>query len=359
MRGAATLVIAATGHASGLERVMRALSKQTLKPHQIILAVESRNDPAFATAEQITSHPPAFPVSIVIAGDAVRCSQKSHNLITASQHISKDADVVVFLDDDIDPPTWWLSALVSPLRQDGCDIVTGYRWPIIEEQTLGAHLVATIDRTIAVLPRPKGAHLAWGGSIAISRKAFDQLDFERILADNLSDDLSIGTAAAALGLRVLARRALLVPSPNRSSAATAWRFGLRQYRIMRIYRPLVWSSALLIMTCQVGAWALLATQLTSSKVAGLVFALLIGFGLAKVWVLDRIGKRLGVADATTTRLLQIGLALLKPAIDVFHLSMIFAAANTRELNWGHITYRVDGPDRVSISARRKWLVSSS
>jgi len=77
-----------------------------------------------------------------------------------------------------------------------------------------AQAIAWLDHGVALLPRLKGVTVLWGGSTAYSAAALRQLDLPRLYARQLVDDLSAGIKARALGLRILTRRALLVPLPS-------------------------------------------------------------------------------------------------------------------------------------------------
>lgn len=349
--GSATLVMAVTGKAPRLERLLRALERQTLKPRRLILAIESVADPAFQVAERLTCSQTDFPLEIVIAGQAERSAQKCLNLIAAYRRIDSEDEIIVMLDADILPPPWWLSALVTPLMRGHCDIVTGYRWPMIERQTLGAHLIVAIDRTVALLPRPRWGRAVWGGTLAVHRRAFDILDLEHEFGRTLSDDLTVGTLAAERGLRVLSRGALLVPTPLALDFRSAWQFGRRQYQIIRIYRPQIWMLALLTMSVQQAGWTAVLTRL---DISGSALVILLVLALAKQLLLDAAGRRLGHAEVLPARLCQLALACAKPLIDTFHLSMIIASARSRLLSWSHVTYRIESPSGIAIQERRSW-----
>jgi hypothetical protein len=78
------------------------------------------------------------------------------------RRIDASDQAVVLLDVDIVPQAWWLSALVSSLVDGVADIVTGYRWLLIEEASLAGHVLAPIDRSNALLPRAPFSSALWG-----------------------------------------------------------------------------------------------------------------------------------------------------------------------------------------------------
>jgi cellulose synthase/poly-beta-1,6-N-acetylglucosamine synthase-like glycosyltransferase len=361
--GTVTVILPLTGEAAGLAALLRALAAQTLPVRRLLICVEGRHDPAYARATQLAStmNTISLPIEILIAGEATHCAQKCCNQIAGLARIDARDEVVVLFDADIMPPPWWLSALATPILDGSADIVTGYRWPLLSGQGCGAplgallsaQLAAAIDRGIALLPRLASFPVTWGGSLALSPRALEKLDAARLLGSTLSDDCSIGAQAAALGLRVLTRRALLVPTPASDGLAALWRFGRRQYQIIRVYRPPLWRLAFLALSSRVIAWGVLLANLGEVWARLATLALLV-FALAAVGVQALVGRRLGMADPLAVTGLQVVVALCKPLVDVFHWSLMLAAWDTRVIRWGHLGYRVFGPGQIAIVSRRRW-----
>lgn len=354
--GLVTLILPLTGKVPGLEGLLSALDTQSLVPRRLIICVESTDDPAYRRASELANGV-GFPVEIVLAGEACQCAQKCANQIAGLQRIDVQDEAVVFLDADILPPSWWLSALVSPLLDGTADVVSGYRWPIISPAVpatrLGAQLVASIDRAVALLPRLSGFDIVWGGSLALSAQAIATLQPGLILATTLSDDCTLGRYAAAHDLRVLTRRALLVPTPTSGGLVCEWRFGRRQYQIIHLYRPRIWWLAATVLTVRLGAWALLFAHLDDAG-ARLVMSALIMMSFAGFVVHLLIAQCLGVLDRAGVCLGQGLLALLKPLVDLFHWSAVVAALYCRSIRWGHIVYRIAGPNKITIRRRTPW-----
>src|SRR5436309_3433228 len=84
------------------------------------------------------------------------------------------------------------------------------------------------------LPGLGGIAAIWGGSVAFTRAALDALDLPRILARADTEDALIGLEADALGLRVVTRRGLRLPTPLSGSLLSLWRFARRQYQFVRL-----------------------------------------------------------------------------------------------------------------------------
>jgi hypothetical protein len=354
---AVTLVMALTGDGPGLPRLLRALEAQTLRPRRLLIAVESADDPAYrAVCEAMPNC--SLPIELIVAGLAERAGQKCVNLAGALDRLGLADQCVAFLDADILPQPWWLSALVSPLQKTGYGVVSGYRWPTIARNTLGAHLILALDRGIAALPRLRWTQAVWGGSIAMQRETVARLALAEHFRGRLLDDLTIGELARQAGVPVFFRRVLRVPSPLSFGLGGAWRFGHRQYQLVRVYRPQLWLLALATVTLQLLCWVTIACAFRQPW-SGFAALILFGLALSKPVLLGRIGMRLGHADQASTLPIQLLLCVAKPLVDLFHWSMIMAAGRVRTVTWGHVTYKVDGPADIAVVSRRAWRRSEN
>jgi hypothetical protein len=347
-----TLVLPATGSLPGLEDLLAALDLQTLRPTRLIIAVESREDPAYARVAALAGGCSLLKIELVVAGLSALRSQKCTNLLAALACLDDDDAYVVLLDADIRPQPWWLAALVAPLVTGRADITNGYRWPLPTKLSVGTALVAGIDRAIAILPRLPQVRTIWGGSLAFTRHALQILDLPTTIARTLTEDLPIGDRAAETGLRVLTRRAVRPATPLTGSLRDLWRFGRRQYQLIRLYRPGLWSFAAFTVSTDLIARALLFSTLGARGPAPAVLLVLGSVGSIVTEIRMAIGKKLGTADGIGFRLAQHLLAwtILLPA--TFHASVIWGGFVTSPVLWAHIRYIVDKTGRVIEVARQ-------
>jgi GT2 family glycosyltransferase len=343
-----TLVLPLTGASPRLEELLDALVAQTLPPDRLVVAVESRDDPAFRRIKALGGQYRNIAVELVIAGLSALCSQKCTNLMAAVGALDDDA-YVVFLDADIKPQPWWLAALVAPLAAGRADIVNGYRWLTPKTGSLAEVLVAAIDRAIATLPRLSHAKLIWGGSLAMTRDALDRLDLPQTIGRALTEDLPIAARAAEIGLRVLTRRAVRAPTPLDDRFRDLWRFGRRQYQLIRIYRPGLWSSAAAGVTADLAARLALLLSLVVSDWAVALVALIgiAALGSATAELRMAIGRSVDVADCAGTRLRQHLLTWMIVPLPAVHASMIWSSLVTSPVRWAHIRYLVDRRGQVT------------
>src|SRR5437867_3933519 len=87
---------------------IRSILSQDYLHYDARFIVESEDDTAYAALR-------ALGANVAVAGRAVSCGQKVHNLAYAVSHCST-ADVYVFCDSDARFPSNWLSRLLAPLN---------------------------------------------------------------------------------------------------------------------------------------------------------------------------------------------------------------------------------------------------
>jgi len=346
------LVLPATGPLPGLEELLSALMVQSLQPYRLIIVVESRGDPAYARAAAAAEAYPQLKIEVVVAGLSSLRSQKCTNLLAALAQLEAEDAHIVLLDADIRPQTWWLASLVAPLAAGRADIVNGYRWQVPITLSLGTVLVADIDRGIAILPRLQQLRAIWGGSLAFTRHALEILDLPATIGRTWTEDLPIGDRAAQTGLRVLTRRAVRSPTPLSGTFRDLWRFGRRQYQLIRLYRPGLWFFAAFVVTTDLIARVVLLSTIAAWGAALPTIMLIAALGSIATEIRLTIGKRLGATDGTGLHLAQHLLAwTILPAVG-FHASVIWGGFVTSPVVWRHIRYIVDKTGQVIDVTRR-------
>lgn len=353
--GSISLVMPLTGASAGLPLLMNLIEEQSLKPRRLIVVVESEADPAFAAVSALAREC-SFAIEVVVAGLSSECAQKCLNIRAGLERLDERDDAVVLLDADIQPARDWLSNLASPVLAGEYDVVSGYRWQWLAAPGLGPLLMATVDRAIALLPRPPSAVMPWGGSVALSKKALSMADPASWLDKTVSDDCALGLRIHALGLTSLVRRVLLVKSPVDGSLTACWHFGRRQYQMIRIYRPGLWSFAFLLLLAKVAAWIALFSALPAATAAWCL-AMMYLFAAAGLLVQSIVARRLDLDDLTRGPGWLLVMALLKPLADLFHLAIIAGSAGWRVVRWGHVTYSVASKFDVRVTGRKSWSAS--
>lgn len=346
-----TLILPLTGLHNNFKNLLSSLERQTLRPHKLVVTIESERDPAYALAKSMVSHV-SFPLTIVIAGLARESSQKCHNLVAALKTVQADNGFIVLLDADITPAPCWLSAAVKPLINKQYDIVSGYRWQIPNTNSFAEHLLTFIDRSIAITPRPPGLALLWGGTIAMPCSLAQDIVAKQVLESTLSDDLSIAEYAFNKQLKILNRRVLLVPSIPSTSFLTVWRFTVRQLQIIKVYRPTLWKFEFIRCIFLITCWVVIFTQSNDQAHVQTVLALILFLLLVKQLVLLNIGSYLGYSEQLKFKLYQCSLIFFRPLIDFYIFCALCVSIHSTRVKWSHVTYLVLGPHTIKIQSRQ-------
>ena len=353
--GIVTLILAGTGRSDGLPALFAALARQTLPPRRLVLAVESESDPIVAQARELALSLP-FPLEFACGGtEAARRSQKATNLIAALGLVDARDAAIVLLDADILPRDGWLMDVATPALRGDADVVHGGRWSLIGADAGPVrHGVCWIDRMLTLSPRQvTGRGYVWGGSIAIAAPALARMDLPTAFDHTLSTDGAIDRRIGALGLRLLFRRVLLVPTPAEGGERGAWGFKRRQMQMIHLNHPPAWRLLGLALHLQGSAIALALLALAGNRAAAWMFLPVSVIGLARAAGHDRIGRITGVADRGVARWLQYLVGAATPLASGFALAMFWSTARVRRVRWRHVEYEVEPGGAVRVVRRHR------
>jgi ceramide glucosyltransferase len=217
----------------------------TYDNYRVIFTVESESDGAVPGIRQVIEGNER--ASLVVAGLATGCGQKNHNLLAAVEKADAP-DIFVFADVDISPRPEWLSEIILPLSDPRITVTTGFRWLHAERGTLAQQshfymnsFLYTLYSTASFL----GSVGLWGGSMAIRRKDFDELDVAARWSETVVDDSSLSQI-----IKKRRRKSLLVPTCIThtndliDSVADATRWFERQMMFLKLYQRSLWLAAM-------------------------------------------------------------------------------------------------------------------
>ncbi|RYD29482.1 MAG: glycosyltransferase family 2 protein [Verrucomicrobiaceae bacterium] len=321
---------------------------QDYPDYRVIFVTASEEDPAHAAiCEKLGKSDRA---TLVVAGTAEHTGQKVHNQLAAFRHLQETDRIVAFADGDLFGRKDWLSCLVVPLNLSQADCTTGYRWFIPANQSMPNRVISLIGTAIEPLIGPNWRMCLWGGSMAVTREVFEELEIPENLEGSINDDARISQLARQSGKRMRYVRSVAAPSPVDFTWSSLFEFGRRQYFQLRIYQPLLWWMALMIplsflvsfITCLVG-------------VAMGNFLMLLPFAAVLLMNYVRIKTRMRYLDSRFDEGEAASLIeavrhswWLDPVINVVHLLIILSSACGREITWAGIRYRVTGPQKTEI-----------
>lgn len=350
----AVVIVAVKGPDPEFEHFLAGLFAQDYPSFRAIFAVEAADDPAVA---QIAHYQARYRdrIALAVAGPSQDEGQKSANLRAALKYLSADDDVVVLADANIRPGTDWLKRLVAPLVQGKADIVSGYAWVIPDDNALASFVLTAMSHGLVAVPRLPLLNAAWGGSTALTRACCERLDLDAAWRGTISDDLQLTVVAQRQRCTIAAPREILLRSfvaagDFRGLASEAVRWML----MFRIYMPTAFVIAMAVLSFTAIGW-IAAVAATIGGLPGASRILIGAFALMALRTAARaviVARLWGSAGLTENRRFLLVDPLISPLASLTSALCGCAALCTRRTTWAGITYRIDGPQRLTILARR-------
>lgn len=226
-----------------LERNLQALCLQDFPNYEIIFVVDSEHDDSLEIIKNIQRRDAETQriSKIVVASKATESSQKVENLREAVLHVSDNSEVFVFIDSDARPSKTWLRNLVAPLKDENIGCSTGYRWFIGKTFDVPTELRSIWNASIAsALGANTKGNFCWGGSTAIRRKVFEDLQIREKWKCVLSDDFVMTKVIKETNLPIYFVPQCLTASVENCSLKELFEFTTRQMKITRVYSQNLW-----------------------------------------------------------------------------------------------------------------------
>ncbi len=354
-RPRATVILPCKGLDPGFDENVAKLLKQDYQRFDVIFAVASEQDPAYANLVELAKSA-TIPVKIVVAGINSSRAQKINNQLRALQELSPDTEVLVFVDSDVIARSDFLTCLIEPLNNDTVGVSTGYRFYISSANNWPAQLRSLWNRVSAwEMANPKFA-FAWGGAMAIRRSVFDRAQVAACWDKAADDDLSLTTAIKKLNLSVHFVPRCLVASEGDATIAEIFEWTNRQLILTKIYYPQLWARAI-SRACVMAAWllsmifALICWALTADHWMGLaLLAGLLVLPLELVFLVRARGLWRGVL-ADSHGYIQESFLTSCAAIPLAHLVlpwMTLFSVVTNRIRWRGITYELRSPTETLV-----------
>ena len=360
----AAVVVPCRGLDENLGDNLAALFRQDYPDYEIIFVADSAADPALGVAgdaaARLTPERPAVRrVRAVVAGRASGRGQKVHNLIAAVRAADPSSEVFAFVDTDARPHARWLRSLVAPLADERTGAATGYRWYVPAGGRLASHLRSVWNASVAsALGGDARRNFCWGGSTAIRRATFEQLNVLDVWRGALSDDFALTRAVRRGGLLIKFVPRCLTASHGDCTAAELFEFTTRQLKITRVYAPHLWRvvlvSNLLFTLVFFGGLALVAARAAAGSAFAAPLALLAAIfvaGSVKAALRLRAASLALGTDAPRALSVAAHLALWPLTSALFAWNAVAAAAS-RRITWRGIRYELRSPDETVVLDNR-------
>jgi ceramide glucosyltransferase len=171
--------------------------------YEIIFGVNSLDDPAVSSVEQLRREFPAHPIRLVVCPEILGGNRKVSSLIQMTPHAS--CEHLLVNDSDIRVECDYLRRVVAPLRDPSVGIVTTlYRG--MAGRTLGSRLEALGISTdfcggvLSAIRMENGLHFALGSTLVFRREDLRAAGGFEALVDYLADDYELGQRLSKDGL---------------------------------------------------------------------------------------------------------------------------------------------------------------
>jgi cellulose synthase/poly-beta-1,6-N-acetylglucosamine synthase-like glycosyltransferase len=158
-----------------LEKCLRQLFCIDYPRHQIRIIVDSDLDPAFALVNKVRDELDPSHVGIeILTEHGENCSLLMGALNQGIAGFSDDVEIIAWLDADAIPYSDWLRDLVAPFADAKVGAACGYRWFVPPDCKPGS-LVRYLWNA-ASIAQMQFFQIGWGGSYAIRRSVFNELE---------------------------------------------------------------------------------------------------------------------------------------------------------------------------------------
>lgn len=357
-----TVFVPCRGVDDGLKENINAIFSQDYPKFEVVFITDRAEDPAIAIIEAARrdfegeSGPT---MRFVIAGPAIDCGQKVHNLRTAVAGADSQSEVFVFVDTDARPSPTWLQSLVGPLQDLELGAATGYRWFIPVRGGLASHLRSVWNASIAsALGESLEKNFCWGGSTAIRRETFNQRRVIEYWRGTVSDDFALTRALHEADLPIKFVPACLTASFEDCTFGELFEFTTRQMKITRAYASHLWrgvliSSAQFTLVFFGGIGLVIVRALLGRPfLAPLILMLIIlSLGSMKSHIRLRAVSLVVRDQRMHSFVTALAHLALWPLASLLYLFNALAAAASRKITWRGITYELKSPNETVILSR--------
>ena len=339
----------------GFKDNITSIITQDYPNYYIILVTTSENDQSYSILQQIVKENPDTEIKLITSEVSKTCGQKVMNLIKAVEVVEDDTEVMAFADSDVRPGSDWLKNLVDPLNDDEIGATTGYRWYLPVKGEFWSVLRSVWNGGVATLLGGHKRNFAWGGSMAIRKKVFDEAKVLGYWKGALSDDYALTRAVKDAGYYVKFVPKCLVASFEDTDLKDLLEWTTRQIIITKIYSPNLWklasiSQILYNLTLLLGLGLILAGLLQSNNVTLVLMLILIilSFGFIKGAMRFIAISRVLKPYREKLNKYWWAYCLLSPLTSMLTLYNILMSMTTNRIKWRGIEYEMKSPERTIV-----------
>ena len=237
----AALIVPVAGTHPFMRDALESLLRQDYPDWIPIFVTATDDEPAAALVGEISKEYPAL--RHVIAGEAALCGQKNHNLLRGIVEANDaGATCYVFCDSTHLATPSHLRSLLFPIVVGRAEFTTGYHMVTPQDDgmvTLGycmSVLIMRLLQSISAFIQP------WGGSMAVSRSAYERLNISSLWARTVVDDCALVPFLQRQGIRVHLAASALLTTYAEKHRLSVWRSWMaRQLLYPKFCMPFQWA----------------------------------------------------------------------------------------------------------------------
>lgn len=343
------------------------LFAQEYRSYRVIVTFESWEDPVaewlsdeleISEENPVWTHPDkdsALREIVATSGGLAESEgQKVCNQRAAFEHLSTEDEIVVFADADISMGSDWLGRLTAPINCGTHPLATTYRWLVPKRPTFPNQLASVINGSITTQGGWEFSNVLWGGSMALTRSVFDDLDVPSLLEGSLNDDLRISKAARKAKNRIGFVRSLVLPTMIDFNWGSFLEFAKRQYTQVKFFSPILyfWTNILLAI------YAIGFFSVVAALIYGIFYAWI---PLAAAYIIDQF-RGLARQQVYLSLFPQNGIRqklfatcwleqMLTPFWMVLHWLIVVSTWTQNRIVWGGIRYQILSISKTKILDR--------
>lgn len=343
-----------------LRECVRRLLDQEYPHYELVIIVDSREDPAWQVVHEVLQERrPAVPVRVQpLEQPHDTCALKCSALVQAVSSLDESFQVVALLDADTLPHRTWLRELVAPLGDRSVGVASGNRWYMPHRTNLGS-LVRYVWNAAAVV-QMYWNRFTWGGSVALRSEVFRCPELLDRWRRSVSSDTVIYNVVRRLGLRTAFVPTLLMVNRESCSLGQFYRWVTRQLVVGRLYHPgwpAVLAHGLGTTVVLLAAVALVpyAAWKGHGYSAGALAVGLLGYLLAMLAALavleysvQRVVHLRGESCGWITPGVLASALFVLPLTQLAYAAALVAAMRLRKVAWRGVQYEIAADGRIHM-----------
>lgn len=339
------VIVPVTGAAPGMRECLDTIASQDYPDYQVFFVTESAEDAAVPSVLDTIAAARSGPACRhVVSGQTRTCGQKNHNILAGIAEAGPDREVFVFCDSSHLAPPDYLELLVQPIASGHTSVATSYHQALPEDMRFATYGRAMSVLLLYILQEIPPLRQPWGGSTAITRKAFEELHVAEVWATNVVDDVSLAMVLKKSAVPVACVPGAMLSTPVRGETVSGWiDWFTRQWLYLKFCFRGSWiaAGAALFAISTLTLWEAARVVLTAAGYLPLETLLPALFFLFAMAVASNMATRLHPRPARKCRWLAALYANIFLAAWC-HLRTLF----TDELRWRGKTYVVGPHGRI-------------